>query len=62
MLFSGKGKHRRPSKATRAIAIAGVTGAAVAGPLMASGTASAVVAVPAASGSSLIVISARASC
>ncbi|MFE7962790.1 transglycosylase family protein [Streptomyces cellulosae] len=41
MLFSGKGKHRRPSKATRAIAIAGVTGAAVAGPLMASGTASA---------------------
>lgn len=41
MLFSGKGKHRRPSKATRAIAIAGVTGAAVAAPLMASGTASA---------------------
>ncbi|MEU4012453.1 transglycosylase family protein [Streptomyces pseudogriseolus] len=41
MLFSGKGKHRRPSKATRAIAIAGVTGAVVAGPLMASGTASA---------------------
>ncbi|MEU0683790.1 transglycosylase family protein [Streptomyces albogriseolus] len=41
MLFSGKGKHRRPSKATRAIAIAGVAGAAVAGPLMASGTASA---------------------
>jgi LysM repeat protein len=41
MLLSGKGKHRRPSKATRAIAIAGVTGAAVAAPLMASGTASA---------------------
>jgi nucleoid-associated protein YgaU len=41
MLFSGKGKHRRPSKATRAIAIAGVTGAAVAAPLMVSGTASA---------------------
>jgi LysM repeat protein len=41
MLFSGKGKHRLPSKATRAIAIAGVTGAAVAAPLMASGTASA---------------------
>ncbi|MEV0640084.1 transglycosylase family protein [Streptomyces sp. NPDC050619] len=41
MLFSGKGKHRRPSKTTRAIAIAGVTGAAVAAPLMASGTASA---------------------
>ena len=41
MLFSGKGKHRRPSKATRAIAIAGVTGAAVAAPLMAAGNASA---------------------
>jgi LysM repeat protein len=41
MLFSSKGKHRRPSKATRAIAIAGVAGAAVAAPLMASGTASA---------------------
>ncbi|MDN0200884.1 transglycosylase family protein [Streptomyces sp. S.PNR 29] len=41
MLFSGKGKHRRPSKATRAIAVAGVTGAAVAAPLMASGSASA---------------------
>ncbi|MER5293878.1 transglycosylase family protein [Streptomyces pharetrae] len=41
MLFSGKGKHRRPSKATRAIAIAGVTGAAVAAPLMAAGSASA---------------------
>ncbi|MDQ1046134.1 transglycosylase family protein [Streptomyces sp. V4I2] len=41
MLFSVKGKHRRPSKATRAIAIAGVTGAAVAAPLMAAGSASA---------------------
>jgi LysM repeat protein len=41
MLFTGKGKHRRPSKATRAIAIAGVTGAAVAAPLMAAGSASA---------------------
>ncbi|MFF0789528.1 transglycosylase family protein [Streptomyces spiralis] len=41
MLFSGKGKHRRPAKATRAIALAGVAGAAVAGPLMAAGNASA---------------------
>ncbi|MFI6039519.1 transglycosylase family protein [Streptomyces sp. NPDC051315] len=41
MLFSVKGKHRRPSKATRAIAIAGVTTAAVAAPLMAAGSASA---------------------
>ncbi|MEU5533193.1 transglycosylase family protein [Streptomyces sp. NPDC020362] len=41
MLFSGKGKHRRPSKATRAIALAGVTGAVVAAPLMAAGNASA---------------------
>ncbi|WP_309063566.1 transglycosylase family protein [Streptomyces sp.] len=41
MLFSGKGKHRRPSKAARAIAVAGVTGAAVAAPLMAAGNASA---------------------
>ncbi|MEU5314487.1 transglycosylase family protein [Streptomyces sp. NPDC021562] len=41
MLFSGKGKHRRPSKAVRAIAVAGVTGAAVAAPLMAAGGASA---------------------
>ena len=41
MLFSGKGKHRRPSKATRVAALAGVTGAAVAAPLMAAGTASA---------------------
>ncbi|MFE0811105.1 transglycosylase family protein [Streptomyces sp. NPDC058794] len=41
MLFSGKGKHRRPSKATRIVAVAGVTGAAVAAPLMAAGNASA---------------------
>ncbi|MEV2213725.1 transglycosylase family protein [Streptomyces sp. NPDC050997] len=41
MLFSGQGKHRRPSKATRAAAIAGVTGVAIAAPLMAAGNASA---------------------
>ncbi|MBY8869602.1 LysM peptidoglycan-binding domain-containing protein [Streptomyces sennicomposti] len=41
MLFSSKGKHRRPAKATRVIALAGVTGAAVAAPLMAAGNASA---------------------
>ncbi|MEV6180733.1 transglycosylase family protein [Streptomyces sp. NPDC052016] len=41
MLFSGKGKHRRPSKATRAIAVAGVATAAVAAPLMTAGSASA---------------------
>ncbi|MFH8340133.1 transglycosylase family protein [Streptomyces sp. AM6-12] len=41
MLFSGKGKHRRPSKAVRAVTLAGVTGAAVAAPLMAAGSASA---------------------
>lgn len=42
MLFSSKGKHRRPSKAARAIAVVGVTGAAaVAAPLMAAGGASA---------------------
>ncbi|MFI5972987.1 transglycosylase family protein [Streptomyces sp. NPDC051452] len=41
MLFSTKGKHRRPSKAIRAVALAGVTGAAVAAPLMAAGNASA---------------------
>ncbi|WP_405657358.1 transglycosylase family protein [Streptomyces sp. RK9] len=41
MLLSGKGKHRRPSKATRAAAVVGVTGAAVAAPLMAAGTANA---------------------
>ncbi|MDF3301620.1 transglycosylase family protein [Streptomyces tropicalis] len=41
MRFSSKGKHRGPSKATRAIALAGVAGAAVAAPLMAAGSASA---------------------
>ncbi|AYC40699.1 transglycosylase family protein [Streptomyces griseorubiginosus] len=41
MLFSGKGKHRRPSKATRAAALTGVTGVAIAAPLMAAGNASA---------------------
>ncbi|MFF8993368.1 transglycosylase family protein [Streptomyces sp. NPDC014983] len=41
MLFSGKGKHRRPSKAVRAVTLAGVTGVAVAAPLMAAGNASA---------------------
>ncbi|MEV5979266.1 transglycosylase family protein [Streptomyces sp. NPDC052114] len=41
MLLSGKGKHRRPSKATRVATLVGVTGAAVAAPLMAAGSASA---------------------
>jgi resuscitation-promoting factor RpfA len=42
MLFSSKGKHRRPSKTARAIAVAGVTGAAaIAAPLIAAGSASA---------------------
>ncbi|MFH8580253.1 LysM peptidoglycan-binding domain-containing protein [Streptomyces zaomyceticus] len=41
MLFSGKGKHRRPSKATQVVALVGVTGVAVAAPLMTAGTASA---------------------
>ncbi|MEU6993276.1 transglycosylase family protein [Streptomyces sp. NPDC046465] len=41
MLFSSKGKHRRPSKATRVATLAGVTGVAVAAPLMAAGSASA---------------------
>ncbi|MGR8010128.1 transglycosylase family protein [Streptomyces hypolithicus] len=41
MLFSGKAKHRRPSKATRIAALAGVTGAAVVAPLMGASTASA---------------------
>ncbi|MEW2399849.1 transglycosylase family protein [Streptomyces sp. NPDC046862] len=41
MLSSCKGKHRRPSKATRIVAMAGVTGAAIAAPLLATGTASA---------------------
>lgn len=34
MLLSGKGKHRRPSKAVRIATLAGVAGAAVAVPLM----------------------------
>lgn len=34
MLFTGKGRHRRPSKPTRIAAAASVTGAAVAVPLM----------------------------
>lgn len=41
MLLSGKGKHRRASKATRVVALAGVAGIAVAAPLMTAGTASA---------------------
>lgn len=41
MLLSSKGKHRRPSKATRIAALAGVTGVAIAAPLMAAGSASA---------------------
>ncbi|MFF8832620.1 transglycosylase family protein [Streptomyces sp. NPDC015131] len=41
MLFSGKAKHRRPSKAVRFAAFAGITGAAVAAPLMGATTASA---------------------
>ncbi|MBK3581230.1 LysM peptidoglycan-binding domain-containing protein [Streptomyces sp. MBT65] len=41
MLFSSKGKHRRPSKATRVATLAGVTGVAIAAPLMATGSASA---------------------
>ncbi|RKN37356.1 transglycosylase family protein [Streptomyces hoynatensis] len=34
MLFTGKGRHRRPSRPTRMAAAAGVTGAAVAIPLL----------------------------
>ncbi|MFJ8662189.1 transglycosylase family protein [Streptomyces sp. NPDC093795] len=41
MLFSGKGKHRRPSKATQVATLVGVTGVAVAAPLLTAGTASA---------------------
>ncbi|WP_255950300.1 LysM peptidoglycan-binding domain-containing protein [Streptomyces odontomachi] len=44
MLLSGKGRHRRPTafnRTTRAAALIGVTGAAVAAPLVASGPASA---------------------
>jgi LysM repeat protein len=40
-LFIGKGKHRRPSKATRVATLAGVTGVAVAAPLMGASSASA---------------------
>ncbi|MFI0981400.1 transglycosylase family protein [Streptomyces sp. NPDC021093] len=40
-LFTGKGKHRRPSKATRVATLAGVTGVAVAAPLMGASSASA---------------------
>ncbi|WP_405492151.1 transglycosylase family protein [Streptomyces sp. NBC_00096] len=41
MLLSGKGKHRRGSRAVRIVTLAGVAGVAVAAPLMAAGTASA---------------------
>lgn len=41
MLFSSKGKHRRPNKATRVATLAGVTGVAIAAPLIAAGSASA---------------------
>ncbi|MGW0366391.1 transglycosylase family protein [Streptomyces sp. NPDC002990] len=41
MLLSGKGKHRRASKAARIVTLAGVAGVAVAAPLMTAGTASA---------------------
>ncbi|MFE7133150.1 transglycosylase family protein [Streptomyces sp. NPDC057638] len=41
MLFSGKGKHRRAAKATRFVAFAGLTGAAIAAPLVGATTASA---------------------
>ncbi|GAA3484103.1 transglycosylase family protein [Streptomyces yanii] len=34
MLLNSKGKHRRPSKAVRVATLAGVTGAAIAAPLM----------------------------
>ncbi|GGZ16608.1 LysM peptidoglycan-binding domain-containing protein [Streptomyces poonensis] len=38
---STKGKHRRPSRAAQVVAFAGVTGAAIAAPLLAAGSASA---------------------
>ncbi|MFI9627152.1 transglycosylase family protein [Streptomyces sp. NPDC052042] len=41
MLFSGKGKHRRPSKVVRVATLAGVTGSAVVVPLMGAADASA---------------------
>jgi LysM repeat protein len=40
-LFTGKGKHRRPSKATRVATLASVTGVAVAAPLIGATSASA---------------------
>ncbi|MEU5158833.1 transglycosylase family protein [Streptomyces sp. NPDC020875] len=41
MLFATKGKHRRPSKAAKFAAFAGITGAAIAAPLMGATSASA---------------------
>ncbi|MFE0427294.1 transglycosylase family protein [Streptomyces sp. NPDC058953] len=41
MLFASKGKHRRPSKAAKFAAFAGITGAAIAAPLMGATSASA---------------------
>ncbi|MEN8655625.1 transglycosylase family protein [Streptomyces sp. 21So2-11] len=41
MLFSSKAKHRRPSKATRVAALAGVSGAVIAAPLLGATSASA---------------------
>ncbi|MFJ1750118.1 transglycosylase family protein [Streptomyces sp. NPDC088116] len=41
MLFSGKAKHRRPSRAARYATLAGITGAAVAAPLIGATSASA---------------------
>ncbi|NEE59507.1 transglycosylase, partial [Streptomyces sp. SID8455] len=41
MLLNSKGKHRRPSKAVRFATLAGITGAAVAVPLMGATNASA---------------------
>ncbi|WP_225803326.1 transglycosylase family protein [Streptomyces sp. NK15101] len=41
MLFSAKGKHRRRSKAAQVATLVGVTGVAVAAPLLTAGTASA---------------------
>ncbi|MFJ1644550.1 transglycosylase family protein [Streptomyces sp. NPDC088258] len=41
MLFSSKAKHRRPSKAVRYATLAGITGAAVAAPLIGATSASA---------------------
>ncbi|MFK0223827.1 transglycosylase family protein [Streptomyces vinaceus] len=41
MSISGKGRHRKPSRASRAVGIASVTGVAVAAPLLTAGAASA---------------------